>query len=82
MGVTWMDTMTPMRMTKTQVYLPPADLRALHRLARQRKTKVAELVRSAVRQTYLLGRPPGPVALWDGDFRGSSLDHDSAFDEP
>jgi hypothetical protein len=69
-------------MVKTQVYLPEAELAALHRLAKAKKRPVAELVREAIREKYL--RPPaaGPVAIWTGPFSGSSSDHDSAFDEP
>ncbi len=69
-------------MVKTQVYLPEAELAALHRLAKAKKRPVAELVREAIREKYL--RPPaaGPVAIWAGPFSGSSSDHDSAFDEP
>jgi hypothetical protein len=73
--------MTHMRMTKTQVYLPAEDLRMLHRIARQRGRKVAELVRDAVHDAYLRGSGRGPIALWEGEFPGSSTDHDSAFDE-
>ncbi|MBI3185397.1 MAG: CopG family transcriptional regulator [Myxococcales bacterium] len=68
-------------MTKTQVYLPDDELRELHRLARQRKRAVAELVREAVRRVWLRPVGTGPVGLWDGPFGGSSADHDAAFDE-
>ena len=74
--------MTPMSMVKTQVYLPAAELRALHRVARQKKRPVAELVREAVRAVWLREPPSGPIALFDGEIQGSSLDHDSAFDNP
>lgn len=69
-------------MVKTQVYLPAAELAALHRVAKAKKRKVADLVREAIRAMYL--RPPadGPVGLWDGPVAGSSSDHDAAFDEP
>ena len=78
-----MPNMTPMAtMVKTQVYLPAAELKALHRVAREKKMKVAELVREAVRATWLKTPPKGPVGLFDGEVRGSSADHDSAFDEP
>lgn len=73
--------LTPMAMTKTQVYLPKADLLALHRVAREQKRPVAELIRVAVRERWLRDPAQGPVGLWDGPFRGSSSDHDAAFDE-
>jgi hypothetical protein len=69
-------------MVKTQVYLPKAELAALHRIAKAKKRPVAELVREAIREKYLRERPSGPVALWVGAFVGASSDHDSAFDEP
>ena len=72
--------LTPMSMVKTQVYLPKKDLAALHRVARRERRPVAELVREAVRATWLREAPRGPVALWDGPFEGSSADHDAAFD--
>jgi hypothetical protein len=69
-------------MIKTQVYLPKEELAALHRIAKRRRRPVAELVREAVRRTWLELPKQGPVALWDGPFSGSSADHDAAFDEP
>jgi hypothetical protein len=69
-------------MVKTQVYLREEELRALHRIAKAKKRPVAELVRVAVRQVYLREQSRGPVALWDGPVAGTSVDHDSAFDEP
>jgi hypothetical protein len=69
-------------MVKTQVYLPKAELQALHRVAKREKRAVAELVRDAVRTKWLREPPNGPVALWEGPFAGSSVDHDTAFDEP
>lgn len=78
--------MTPMSMIKTQIYFPPAELKALHRLAKETGRAVADLVREAVRTRWLSGRAgggdAGPVALWTGPFAGSSADHESAFDEP
>jgi hypothetical protein len=72
--------MTPM--TKTQVYFEEEDLEALHKVARRTKKPVAQLVREAVRQVWLRPKVDGPVALWDGPSRRSSVDHDSIYDEP
>jgi hypothetical protein len=69
-------------MVKTQVYLPKAELSALHRVAKAKKRPVAELVREAIREKYLRAPVAGPVAIWAGPFAGSSSDHDAAFDEP
>lgn len=70
-----------MHMVKTQVCLPPDELEALHRIARQRRLTVAELVRQAVRRVWLSAPPAGPVGLWDGPFSGSSADRNGAFDD-
>ena len=59
-----------------------ATRRRLHRLARNRKRPVAELVREAIRVVWLQSQPDGPVALCDGLLRGTSAEHDAAFDEP
>lgn len=69
-------------MTKTQVYLPEEQLAELHRLARKKGRPVAELVRDAIQRVWL--RPParGPVGIFDGEVRGTSAEHDAAFDEP
>jgi hypothetical protein len=72
-----------MPMTKTQIYFRPEELRALHRIAREKKRPVAELVREAVRTVWLRRPAEWPVALWTGPLpKGvSSSDHDAAFDE-
>jgi len=70
--------MTPM--IKTQVYFAEPDLEALHRAARRNGKSVAEMIREAVRRTWLQAPPSGPVALWDGPTR-PAVDHDSIYDE-
>lgn len=72
--------MTPM--TKMQVYLRDDELEALHEAARRSGRSVAELVREAVRQVWLRPQNRGPVALWEGEVRRTSVDHDSIYDEP
>jgi len=82
--------MTPMPMKKTQVYFRAEDLRALHKVAKERKRPVAELIREAVQEKWLVRKSgdsrPGYalIGLYEGpvpkDF--SSDDHDAAFDEP
>lgn len=71
--------MTPM--TKTQVYLRDEELEALHDAAERSGRSVADLVRQAIR-TVWLRQAPGPVGIWDGDPRRTSVDHDSLYDEP
>jgi hypothetical protein len=69
-------------MTKTQVYLPEAELSALHRVARRSGRSVAELVREAIRRVWLRPDEQGPVALWNGAVKRTSIEHDSIYDEP
>lgn len=69
-------------MTKTQVYLRDEELEALQQAAKRSGRSVAELVREAVRQVWLRPAANGPVALWDGEPRRPSVDHDSIYDEP
>ncbi len=42
---------------RTQLLMDPKEFRRLRTLARRRKTTVAELIRSAVRATYLKPQP-------------------------
>ena len=69
-------------MIKTQVYLREEELRALHEVAERSGRSVADLVREAIRQVWLRPDGDGPVALWDGTPRRTSVDHDSIYDEP
>jgi len=71
-----------MSMMKTQVYLPEAELEELHRIAKRKKRAVADLIREAIRAAWLRAEPKGPVALCSGQLRGTSSEHDGAFDEP
>lgn len=72
--------MTPM--VKTQVYLPEEELSGLHDLARGTGKSVAELIRQAIRQTWFTTNARGPVALWKGEVRSQSVDHDVIYDDP
>jgi len=71
--------MTPM--VKTQVYLPEEELAALHRAAERSGRSVAELVREAVRRVWLRPEAQGPVALWSGPVKRTSVEHDSIYDD-
>jgi len=47
---------------RTQLLMDPEEFRRLRAVARKRKTSVAELIRSAVRETYLAPTPErGPI---------------------
>ena len=69
-------------MVKIQVYLPREELEALREAAARSGRSVAELIREAVRKTVLKPRYAGPVAIWDGEPKRTSIEHDSVHDEP
>ena len=69
-------------MVKTQVYLRDEELEALHRTARRSGRPVAALVREAVRRVWLRPQAGGPVALWDGTPKRTSIEHDTIYDKP
>lgn len=68
-------------MEKTQVYLRKEELEALRAAAKRSGRSVADLIREAIRQTVLKPQASGPVALWDGEPRRTSVEHDSIYDE-
>ena len=69
-------------MEKTQVYLPKEELDALRQAAARSGRSVAELVRDAIRKVVLKPQAAGPVAIWDGEPKRTSIEHDSVHDEP
>lgn len=69
-------------MEKTQVYLRKEELDALREAAARSGRSVAELVRDAIRRVVLKPQTAGPVAIWDGEPRRTSIEHDSVHDEP
>ena len=69
-------------MEKTQVYLRKKELNALRKAAARSKRSVAALVREAIRKVILMPPTEGPVAIWDGEPKCSSLAHDGVYDEP
>jgi len=68
-------------MDKAQIYFPPEELEELREVAARSGRSVAEVVREAVRKVVLKPKAVGPVALWDGEPKRSSADHDSIYDE-
>jgi hypothetical protein len=69
-------------MEKTQVYLRKEELEALRKTAARTGRSVADLVRDAIRKQVLKPETIGPVAIWDGEPRRTSVEHDSVHDEP
>jgi hypothetical protein len=68
-------------MVKTQVYLREEELDALREIAARSGRSVAEVVRDAIRKVVLKPQASGPVALWDGEPRRTSIQHNSIYDE-
>jgi hypothetical protein len=68
-------------MVKTQIYLRKEELDALRAAAARSGRSIADLVREAIRKVVLKPPARGPVAIWDGKPRRSSLEHDSVHDE-
>jgi hypothetical protein len=69
-------------MEKTQVYLRKEELDALRKAAARSGRSVAELVRDAIRKVVLKPQAAGPVAIWDGEPKRASFEHDSVHDQP
>ena len=69
-------------MEKMQVYLSRGELDALRKTAARSGRSVAELVRDAIRKVVLKPQTAGPVAIWDGEPKRTSIDHDGVHDEP
>ncbi|HXW41647.1 MAG TPA: CopG family transcriptional regulator [Xanthobacteraceae bacterium] len=69
-------------MEKTQVYLRKEELDALRKAAARSRRSIAALVREAIRKVVLTPPAEGPVAIWDGEPKRGSIEHDSIYDEP
>ncbi|HEX3653681.1 MAG TPA: CopG family transcriptional regulator [Rhizomicrobium sp.] len=69
-------------MQKTQVYLEAEELAALRKAAARSGRSMAELIRDAIRKAVLKPDTTGPVAIWDGEPKHTSHEHDSIYDEP
>jgi hypothetical protein len=69
-------------MEKIQVYLRKEELDALRQTAARLGRSVSALVRDAIREMVLKPRTAGPVAIWDGEPKRASIEHDSVHDEP
>jgi plasmid stability protein len=68
-------------MEKTQVYLPKEELDALRAAAARSGRSVADLIREAIRKVILKPTAEGPVAIWDGEPKRTSVEHDTVHDE-
>jgi hypothetical protein len=68
-------------MEKTQVYLRKEEIAALRKAATRTGRSMAELIRDAVRKAVLKPSAAGPIAIWDGKPKRTSIEHDSVHDE-
>lgn len=68
-------------MEKIQIYLPREELDVLRKAAVRSRCSVSDLVRDAIRKVVLKPPAAGPVALWDGEPKRSSIEHDSVEDQ-
>jgi hypothetical protein len=69
-------------MERIQVSLRKEELDALRDAAARSGRSVAELVRDAIRGVMRKPQAAGPVAIWDGEPKRASIEHDSVHDEP
>jgi hypothetical protein len=68
-------------MEKTQVYLRKEELEALRAAAARSGRSVADIIRDAIRKVVLKPSEEGPVAIWDGEPRRTSVEHDTVYDD-
>jgi hypothetical protein len=68
-------------MEKTQVYLPKEELAALRAASARSGRSVADLIREAIRKVVLKPAAGGPVAIWDGQPKRTSIEHDTVHDD-
>jgi hypothetical protein len=67
-------------MVKMQVYLRKEELDALRMAAASSGRSIAELIRDAIRKVVLKPQAARPVAIWDGEPKRTSIEHDSVHD--
>jgi len=68
-------------MEKIQIFLRKHELDALRAAAKRSGRSVAALVRDAIRKSVLRLESSGPIAIWDGELKRTSIDHDTVYDE-
>jgi hypothetical protein len=68
-------------MKKSQVYLRKEELAAHRKAAARSRRGVAEVAHEAIRKAVLNREAAGPVAVFDGDPKRPSTNHDSVHDE-
>lgn len=70
-------------MAKMRVYLRKGDLAGPGKAAAQRSGRgVAAIVGEAIREAVLKQEARGLAAIWNGEPKRPSIDHDSLHDDP
>ena len=64
------------------MYLRQEELEALRQASARSGRSVTELIRETIRKTVLKPQKTGPVAIWDGEPKRASVEHDTVHDEP
>jgi metal-responsive CopG/Arc/MetJ family transcriptional regulator len=64
-------------MERVQVYLPKEELAALRKAAKRSGRSAADLIREAIRRFVVAAQAKGPVAIWDGTPKRTSVEHDA-----
>ena len=59
---------------------PKEELDALRMAAAHSGRSIAELIRDAIRKIVLKPQAAGPVAIWDGEPKRPSIEHDNVPD--
>jgi hypothetical protein len=68
-------------MKKAQVCLRKEEFDALRKAAARSGRSIAEVIRDAIRKVVVKPRAAGPVAIWDGGPKRTSVEHDSVHDK-
>jgi hypothetical protein len=68
-------------MEKVQVYLRNEEVEALRKAAARSRRSVSALIRDAIRKVVLNPPADGFVAVWEGEPKAMSVNHDSLYDE-
>jgi plasmid stability protein len=68
-------------MEKTRIRLPKDELDRLRKVAARSGRSVSDIVREAIRKAPPKAPLSGPVAIWGGKPRRTSLEHDDSHDD-
>ena len=69
-------------MQRIQIYICDGELVSLREAAWRSRRSVSDLVREAIRKAVPKLNSEGPVAIWGGEPKRASVDHDAVYDEP